>query len=306
MSQSRCGSHFVVLRKKLGSSFLFGFFPVLCKSWACEYCRKLKASLIRNYVKENFKEEDLWMLTFTLFHSGDEAFSWKKIAKGWNLFRTYATKLHGKFSYLRIIEPHKKSGYPHMHVLVNKFVCDQAVLKKLVRWGFGWNFESQRISQKSALGYVTKYLTKGWDNVDAEELRQATKARIVSVSRDLPPLFFKTPSWELCKHSVPSEHAHFIHSVAITQLHFHGASFVDSAPLCGGFVIRSDVEVDPFAIFDSDVPYSWDWCDDHEFYYLYGVCQEELFPEDSFETLTRSPQNYSESSLSRNLIRYGL
>lgn len=302
MSGVKCGQHFVVLRKKVSSGYLFGFFPILCKSWNCEKCRSVKSSIIRNYIKKHFAQRDLWMLTFTLFHTGDPENAWKRISSAWNRFRVAAARKHGKFSYIRILEAHKEGGFPHMHVLVDKPVADSALVKKLTKWGFGWNFESQRISLTSSLSYVTKYLTKGWANLDADYLRRLTKARIVSVSRDLPPVFYREASWECIKYSVPSEHAHFICSSIITYLKFEGASFIDSEPICGGFVIHSDIDVEPDAIFDIREPYIWDYCDKEQFRYLYGVLQTELFDEKNGVLINRKPLIYSESQDHHSLI----
>lgn len=301
MSGVKCGQHFVVLRKKINSTFLFAFFPILCKSWNCEKCRSIKGAIVRNYIKEHFQGRELWMLTFTLFHTGNPDASWKRISSAWNRFRLAATRKHGKFSYIRILEPHKKGGFPHMHVLVDRPVADQSLVRKITKFGFGWNFESQRISLTSALGYVSKYLTKGWENLNADYLRRLTKARIVSVSRDLPAVFYKEASWELLKNTVPSEHASFICSSIITYLHFEGAGFIDSAPLFGGFVIHSDIDIKPDAVFDRREPYIWDYCSNQQFKYLYGVMQTELLDEKNGCLISRNPLNYSEIQDCRTL-----
>lgn len=303
MSGAKCGTSFVVLRKKTISGFLFGFFPVLCKSWNCEKCRSVKGAIVRKYIKKHFVNRDLWMLTFTMFRSGPADSSWKNISSAWNRFRLEAVRRHGKFSYIRLLEPHKKGGFPHMHVLVDKPVADSVLIKKLTKWGFGWNFECQRISLTASLGYVTKYLTKGWDNVDADYLRRLTRARIVSVSRDLPPVFYKEACWELLRNSVPDADARFVCSSIITTLHSKGASFIDSAPICGGFVIHSDIDITPDEIFDKQGPYVWDYCERIEFRYLYGVLQTELIDPYTGYLTNRRPLNFSENQDRPTVIR---
>ena len=62
-----CGKTFLYLKKKVGSSFFFAFVPAYCKSWSCPQCRLIKSKVVRNYVKENFADGNLYMLTLTFF-----------------------------------------------------------------------------------------------------------------------------------------------------------------------------------------------------------------------------------------------
>jgi hypothetical protein len=174
-----------------------------------------------------------------------------------------------------------------MNVLVNKNIVDRHILKHLTKWGFGWNFQCEPVSSAGARSYVTKYLTKGWNNIDAEYLRKLTKARIVSASRDLPPIFYHEATWECIKYDVPSEHAHFIHSVCITTLRLDGAQFVESVPTSGGFVIVSDREFDVYELDKCDIPYVWDFAENNDYRYLWGVCQTELFTSGKFTFMNR-------------------
>lgn len=294
MGNAVCGESFSILKKQVDNLHIFGFFPNLCKSWSCTKCRSVKAAQVRNYIQKHFTGDTLYMLTFTMFRSESGETSWKSIAAAWNRLRTAAVRRHGKFSYLRVLEPHKKGGYPHMHVLVDKNISSQYIVKKITAFGFGWNFHCEPITQEVAKNYVSKYLTKGWDNIEAEELRKVTKARIVSVSRGLPPVFYRAPTWEAVKTDVPTDHAKYVHARCIQFLKSKHADTVYSVPKFGGFMIVSDIDIDPHSVFDDTVPYEWDHCPKIDYLYFSGVCQEELFSKDQSQWLTRVPKNLSE------------
>ena len=175
--------------------------PVKCKCWECPTCRKRKAKLISDFIKKNFSGRQIWMLTLTDPHRDSAARAWQTLGDKWNLFRTWAVKHYGMFNYIRVIEPHKAGGYPHMHVLVDAPIAHKELVKKITDWGFGWNFHSKRMSASGAAGYVTKYLTKEWPDDTVHELRTESKARIVQASRKLGPIFFTTTTWSLVNYN---------------------------------------------------------------------------------------------------------
>lgn len=270
-----CGLTFLYLQKKIKNSWYYAFVPARCKSWSCPKCRPIKANVVRNYIKDNFKSDNLYMLTLTFFHSGDPLETWRNLGKCWNLMRTYIAKRYNAFSYLRIVEPHKEGGWPHLHVLVDGFVCDREVVKMVTKWGFGWNMHNQRISTAHAARYVSKYLTKEWPGVEADIMRIASKTRIVSVSRGMPPIFTAKSEWEVVRYQCPPEHARFMCNAIIKLLKDMGATVVDSEPFADGFIIQSDVFLSGAWLEERFDPYVWEVCDDYRFSYLpYGLQQE--------------------------------
>lgn len=169
--------------------------PVKCKCWECPTCRKRKALQVAKFIRQHFDKRKLWMLTFTDPHRGDVLDAWKTMGDKWNRLRTWVTKEYGVFAYIRVIEPHKKGGWPHMHVLVDKPVAQTKMVKMITRWGFGWNFSSVRVSTNHAAFYVTKYLTKEWPDEKVQYLRSQSKCRIVQASHGLGPIFFVKSEW---------------------------------------------------------------------------------------------------------------
>lgn len=158
--------------------------PVHCKSWDCPTCRPIKARWLRDQMSEYFKDDSIYLLTLTYFQSSSKESVWKNLGKTWNRLITYIHKNHKKLKFIRIVEPHK-SGYPHLHVIVDQYIDVSTDLKLLTNQGFGWNMSLTKISIDAAKCYVTKYLTKMEYTEEANKLRKLSKARICSSSKGI-------------------------------------------------------------------------------------------------------------------------
>lgn len=110
---------------------------------------------------------------------------WTSLGKSWNNLITYVKKkLKIKIKFVRIVEPHK-SGYPHIHVILDQFIPTSEALNTLLNYGFGYQMSQKKLSCENAANYVAKYLTKfEWTN-DAKKYRKLTKTRVVSMSRGI-------------------------------------------------------------------------------------------------------------------------
>lgn len=271
-----CGSSFLYIKKTVNNRHLFAFVPSRCKSWGCSKCRPIKANIVRNYILDNFDYDPVFMVTLTFFHSGSVLSCWETLGKKWNRMRTYIAKKYGKFDYLRIVEPHKKGGWPHMHILIKGHVMKTEVVEMITKWGFGWNMHSVRMPYKTAARYVSKYLTKEWPNTDASILRVASKCRIVSVSRVMPAIFTAESEWSVVKFMVPAGHAKFMCNALIKMLKDRKADFILSRGFSDGYIIESNIEITGAWLEQYFDPYVWNVCDEFDYSYLpYGL-QEEL------------------------------
>lgn len=190
--------------------------------------------------------------------------------------RTYIVKNHGGFNYLRVVEPHKEGGWPHMHILVDKFICHNDVVKLVTQWGFGWNMHNVLMSSKNASWYLAGYLTKKWPDISADLLRVTSKCRIVSVSRGMPAIFTSKSEWAIVEYDCPAEHALFMCNAIIKLLKDKKASVILSTPFGDGFVIESDTLISSSWLEEYFDPYVWSYCQDFDYSYLpYGL-QERL------------------------------
>ena len=199
---SACFSSYLHLRKVRDGVRTDLFVPARCKSWGCPHCRAIKANIVQKFIKKSFGTQQLYMLTFTDPHRGDALDAWKTLGNRWNLFRTWSTANFGKYKYVRVIEPHIKGGWPHMHVLVNLKMSSPKIRTMLTKWGFGYVFDITEMSPGVAAQYVSKYLTKEWPGGLANTYRRQSGARIVQASQSLGPIFKQVSEWKMVSHSV--------------------------------------------------------------------------------------------------------
>jgi hypothetical protein len=197
-----CYKKFSVLTNHTEKSSQFLFAPQRCGRWDCPTCRKIKAKKIKNKINEFFTQKEVYMLTLTDPHKTTCREAWQTFGARWNLFRTYCSREFGKFSYIRIIEPHKGEPYPHMHILINKKFPQEKIVKLLAKWGFGWQWSQLAMSPKQAGGYITKYLTKDWPQNGSAKLREYTKTRICQASQDIGAIMRPKTDWRVSRHNL--------------------------------------------------------------------------------------------------------
>lgn len=267
-----CGKTFLYLYKKINGRSIFAFIPARCKSWSCNTCRAIKARIVREYIKANFTSNNLFMITLTFYHSGTALEAWENVGPCWNRMRTYITKRFGKFNYLRIVEPHKDGGWPHLHVLIDGYILDTEIIKRVTEWGFGWNFSCVRVHPDSVANYLSKYLTKPWPAGTAEFNRVASKCRIVSVSRGMPAIFTKESEWECVKYDCQSDHTLWTCNSLIKICQDLKADYILVKKLGEGFIIETSANLTPGLVEKFTDPYVWNICGDYDYEYIrYGL-----------------------------------
>lgn len=272
-----CGKQFLLLRRKYAGHFYYAFLPLLCKSWVCEKCRRIKAGKVRNFIEKSFAGKPLWMLSLTYFHGTDPEAAWKKIGETCNRMLTYARKYSGTFDYIRIVEPHADGLWPHVHVLCTKPIATSHFVKLVTQWGFGWNFHSMPSGSDLAARYVSKYLTKKWPAGDAELMRVISRTRIVSCSRSLGAIFASENIWELVDYDRDPEQSRFLCNFIIDKCKSANCSFVISRPFSSGWLIETDVELRSAILSEIPDQYCWLYCTDLDYKFMpYGL-QEDLF-----------------------------
>jgi len=159
--------------------------PMCCKSWDCPDCRKMKA---RSYVKRMlnmWRRPKLYFLTLTYFHSNSPDEAWRTYNAAWNRLRTNLSKQFGTFNYVRVLESHTKSPYPHLHLITDKRFPTTSFGKAAIAAGFGYQIEQRAITSDGARFYIVKYLTKEWKNGEGWRLRKKYRCRLISFSRGI-------------------------------------------------------------------------------------------------------------------------
>lgn len=145
-----------------GKEFI-GYSRLTCKSWRCPSCGPKKAAKIRKRISEKAQEHGLSrFLTLTL----DPATAPKPedvtyIRDVWRKFRVYLKrKFKRNVSFISVVELHK-SGYPHLHVLVDQYIPQAWISEAWSSLGGGRIVYIEKVKDLQKIGwYLGKYLTK--------------------------------------------------------------------------------------------------------------------------------------------------
>jgi hypothetical protein len=176
------------------------FVKLGCKRWACPDCGPKRARLLKNAIITKATEKGLnRFITLTLNPkacSAEESAPY--IRECWRKFRTYLKREYGvTVSFISVVELHK-SGYAHLHILVNRYISHNWLKSNWESVGGGQMVWIKYVDCHRIAGYLAKYLTK--------ELILAQfkpNQRRYSTSRDIV-LFVKQPkgNWVLLRVSL--------------------------------------------------------------------------------------------------------
>lgn len=198
-----CGSKFCAIYRPVENGTEYAVVKIRCKSWACRPCRSKKVELYKKIITECFGDVQLYMYTFTYYHSRSEEETWDNYNMSWNRFRTAAAKKYGSIKYVKVLECHKSSNYPHIHVICDTYLSPLWLGAEAARAGFGWSNKWQRFDKRGAAQYVAKYLTKDWPRADSARIRWQKKLRIVTMSQGLVDKIIKIARWWVIASYVP-------------------------------------------------------------------------------------------------------
>ena len=192
-----CEKYYASIKQEVTEATRYIVFPMRCKSWDCPTCRKVKAKDYKARLNVLNDGRRLWFLTLTYFHSTSPEESWKNYNVAWNRFRTHLVKRIGSVNYVRILESHKNTPYPHLHIILDKNIRPTLLGRMAVAAGFGYQIKNKPITTEGAFHYVTKYLTKEWTNEEAWKHRKTYRCRIISCSRGLLSPVKNSSGWEI-------------------------------------------------------------------------------------------------------------
>jgi hypothetical protein len=202
---TNCERFFLGIKSKNEKVVRYRVFAARCHSWDCANCAAEKGRIYRERMQPLFRSRELYLYTFTFYHSSPASEVWREVGKKWNVFRTAATKRWGQFSYARVLEPHNNSPYPHLHVIADRLFPAAWLGFELKKAGFGYQTKCSPVTSKGAAAYVSKYLTKPWPNAVCRTLRKTYKLRVITFGGQAcsPPM--ATQPWELLAKSVLCE-----------------------------------------------------------------------------------------------------
>jgi hypothetical protein len=191
-----CSKWFCAVTKDNQETTRYLSIPMRCKSWDCHVCRRIKTDEYAKRMEKLHQFKNLWFYTLTYFHSCSPDEAWKTYSAAWNRFRTAIAKKYGSFNYVRVLESHKKSPYPHLHIIADVDIPPTYFNKEALSAGFGYQIDKQKITSDMAFGYIRKYLQKEWTNEEARWLRKKYRCRLVSFSRGLLSPAARSSEWK--------------------------------------------------------------------------------------------------------------
>lgn len=172
-----------------------------CKAWRCAACGPRKANRVRRAILEVATQRQLSrFLTLTLNPRSCVATESVAYVKAcWAKFRTYVKRRYRtSLSFIAVVEL-QKSGYAHLHVLIDRFIEQHWIAEAWQAVGGGQIVDIRHVDIHRIAPYMSKYLTK-----DLLLAPFKPRQRRYTTSRDFR-LLSTTPSgqWNLLK--VPIE-----------------------------------------------------------------------------------------------------
>jgi hypothetical protein len=156
-----------------------------CKTWDCAYCGPRKAYRYKQAIRKIAEREELSrFLTLTLDPSKIEGDPVRYLRVVFSKFRVYLYRKHGKsIKYITVLEFHK-SGIPHLHVLLDRYIEQQWISESWSRLGGGKIVHITQVDVRRIANYLAKYLTKDLMLTTPKGTR-LTSIRRVTTSRSL-------------------------------------------------------------------------------------------------------------------------
>ena len=195
--ENLCGHYHMAVYQDNGNVRRYAAFPLRCKSWDCPECRKFKARGYQKRMKCIHDGRKLYFYTLTYFHNNTPDEAWATYNAAWNRLRTNLRKQFGAFKYIRVLESHTESPYPHLHVIADKLFPTSKFGYSAVAAGFGYQIKVKPVTGEGAARYISKYLTKEWTNDKAWSYRKKYRCRLISFSGGLLSRKTRGGAWGL-------------------------------------------------------------------------------------------------------------
>jgi len=154
-----CGSRVVVGQVMDPNGLpVWAYARVYCKTWSCPYCGPKKARLITRRIGEVAKERDLSrFLTLTLDSKkikGTVLDQIKHLRGTWRKFRVYMQREFDQtVPFIAVTELHK-SGVPHLHVLLDRFIRQKWISRSWDALGGGKIVYIKQAKDLKKIGWV--------------------------------------------------------------------------------------------------------------------------------------------------------
>jgi len=161
--------------------------PNNCNSWDCPECRKKKAYTLRSRIQAGIVRQNWRLLTLTLdpkvISLPD---SLTQLSRLWDIFSKAAKRRFPNLQYIKVVEFHK-SGYPHLHIILNQYIPKALVRHLWSSRGGGEIVDIRAIKGKQIANYVSNYLShKNKKHHEHDHQFYNNNLRRFSFSRNFP------------------------------------------------------------------------------------------------------------------------
>jgi hypothetical protein len=192
------------------------FISLKCKRWNCQYCGPKRAKRTKAAIRAMAEAHGLSrFLTLTLDPKKLEAVGdpVAYIRSTFNKFRVYLQRRYGKgVKYICVLEFHK-SGLPHLHILLGRFIPQKWISKTWDRIGGGNRAFIKQVNIGNIAHYLSKYLTKEMLLSAPPRARRITSSRNITLFPKIQTA--KHISWELRRRWIGSLFADFVDTYAV-------------------------------------------------------------------------------------------
>lgn len=169
--------------------------PVLCGTWGCKLCGPMKAAWLKRELQlaqVRCHLDHFWTLTVQTGSCTPRASS-LLITGWWRLLRQRMNTLHGRFSFVWILE-HTKNGYAHLHLLAS---CPATRKELKAAWSAISNgsyiVKVLPVTSGQAADYLAKYCSQQARDRTLPGMEHMRGRRFFSKSQDVQFAPFMTP-----------------------------------------------------------------------------------------------------------------
>lgn len=183
---------------KPGQDYLYKFLPILCKSPFCPNCARVRQKNIIRRLKASTEKNNFRFFTLTTVNSYNTRRDLLHIEKCWRQLLKILYKSYPKLTFFRVIELGTENGMVHIHGLWNIYI-DFIELSKLwckLSGAYRVNLKSV-FNDAGAIAYITKYISKTFDNYNENEIFYLMKKRKFSFSKNFQQISKSTAEWKI-------------------------------------------------------------------------------------------------------------
>jgi len=181
------------------------FRRVNCKCWYCSYCGPRKAKRYKRAIRITAEVHGLnRFLTLTLDPRKVEGEPVAYLNITFAKLRVYWKRKYGVApKYIRILE-FQKSGNPHFHILIDRFISQAWISEAWQAIGGGRIVDIRQVDLHRISHYLSKYLTKELLLSAPKRSRRVTTSRGIKLLKKSPSetnwTLVKLPIWILFDH----------------------------------------------------------------------------------------------------------